>query len=226
MATESRPTGPLLSVRGEATLEVAPEIVGLTITISARDTKRERVLEALSRRNDECLSLLKGCGDGVEKIETTGLCVYPETAWFTRKERVRSYEGTIRIHATIVDFSSVGELAARLADNDMTTLAGPWWRLRPGSPVHRQVRQEAARDAVERARAYAEAIGSRLTGLVEMADEAATLASVRSAADEEFMRSYAAGERAEPPPIQLEPQRQVVSARVAARFTISEPEQL
>ena len=53
----------------------------------------------------------------------------------------------------------------------MTALEGPWWKLRHDSPVHRQARQEAARDAVVRAREYAEALGARLLGLVELADE-------------------------------------------------------
>ena len=221
---------PLLSVRGEVTLEVPPEIAQLTITVTARDPKRERALELLSKRNEECLGALRAYGDGVERVETGGLAVFPELRAFGRKEQVRTYRGTVRIDVTVVDFSILGELVARTADGEMTTVQGPWWRLRPGSQVHRRVRQEAAKDAIVRAREYAEAVGGHLTGLVELADVGLTTearpaqpfagmapaAAVRSRATESY----------EPPPIELEPQVQVVHARVEARFTMSPPEGL
>jgi uncharacterized protein YggE len=230
MTTDERPPAARLSVRGEATIEVSPEIVELAIAVSARDPKRERALELLSRRNDECLALVKGYGEAVEKVETSGLIVYPEIRYKARKEQVRSYRGSVRLEVTIVDFAIAGELVARLSDGDMTTVSGPWWRLRPDSPVHRRVRQEAARDAVVRAREYAEAVGARLTSLVELADEGLTTQAVAPhvRGGPAFAGSVGPGEGAayEPPPIDLEPQLQTVHARVEARFTISQPDHL
>ena len=215
---------PLLSVRGEAVLEVPPEVVQLTITFAARDPKRERALELLSRRNQECLDLLKGYGDAVEKVETSGLAVYPELRPGGRREQVRTYRGTVRIDVTVVDFAVVGDLVARAAEGEMASLGGPWWRLRPTSPAHRRVRQEAARDAITRAREYAEAVGATLTGLVELADEGLlTEARARSGGVAVAAPALARGQAAayEPPPIDLEPQVQVLRATVAARFTVT-----
>jgi uncharacterized protein YggE len=220
---------PLLSVRGEATLEVAPEIVQLTITVMARDPNRERTLELLAKRSGECLDLLKGFGDAVERIETSGLAVYPELRASGRREQVRAYRGTVRVDVTVADFAILGDLAARAADGEMTTLGGPWWRLRRESPVHRLARQDAARDAIARAREYAEAVGGRLTGLVELADVGLTTEGRPPHAFAAPMARTANGgrrEAPEPPPIELEPQVQVVHARVEARFTMSQPEQL
>jgi uncharacterized protein YggE len=227
---EHQARSPLLTVRGEATLEVPPEIVDLAIAILARDTKRERVVEQLAARNRECLALLESYGDGVQGIATSGLAVYPELRAGGRKEQVRSYRGSVRLDVTVVDFAIVGELAGRVSDGEMITLAGPWWKLRHDSPVHRRVRQDAARDAIVRAREYAEAVGAHLTGLVELADEGlaagggphARLASSPMAAGPMF-RGAAAHEQQT---IDLEPQLQVVHARVEARFTISQPAQL
>ncbi len=57
-----------------------------------------------------------------------------------------------------------------LADAELVTVEGPWWALRPDSPVHRQARLAAARDAAVRAGEYAEAFGGRLGDLLEAAD--------------------------------------------------------
>lgn len=217
----------LVSVRGQAVVEVAPEIVEFALTVTARDPRRERALELLAARNEECLALLRGYGDAVERIETSGLAVYPELRSFGRREQVRAHRGTVRIDVTVVDFTILGDLVSRAADGETTTLSGPWWRLRPGSPVHRQARQEAARDAVARAREYAEALGSRLTGLVELADEGLTTGA---GSPHDLARPMAmamrSGEAAEPPPIDLEPQVQVVTASIEARFTLAQPDQL
>ena len=223
---------PLLSVRGEATLEVQPEIVQLTITVTARDPKRERTLELLAQRSSECVELLKGYGDGVERVETSGLAVYPELRSFGRREQVKAYRGTVRVDVTVVDFTILGDLVARAADGEMTTLAGPWWRLRHDSQARRRVRRDAARDAIARAREYAEAVGGHLTGLVELADEGLTTEGRQPTtfaapmAPAPARARAGAGEAYEPPPIDLEPQVQVVYARVEARFTMSPPEGL
>src|SRR5262245_65934625 len=59
---------------------------------------------------------------------------------------------------------------ARLADAELVSVAGPWWSLRPDSPLYSQARTAAARDATGRAGEYAEAFGGQLGGLIEAAD--------------------------------------------------------
>lgn len=225
VATEEGRPAAVLSVRGEAILEVAPEIAQVSIAVMARDPRRERALELLARRNEECLALVRGFGDAVERVETSGVAVHPEIKYGARREQVRSYHGTVRLDVSVVGFAVLGELVARVSDGEMTTVAGPWWRLRPDSEVHRRVRQEAARDAIARAREYAQAVGTRLTGLLELADEGL---AAQAGAPKHDARMYTMAARGapEPPPIDLEPQLQVVQARVEARFTMSQPEGL
>jgi uncharacterized protein YggE len=57
-----------------------------------------------------------------------------------------------------------------LSDEDLVSVAGPWWALRPDRPVYRDARLAAARDAMVRAREYAEAFGGGIAGLIEAAD--------------------------------------------------------
>lgn len=213
----------LLSVRGEATLEIPPEIVQLVITFAARDRNRARVLERLSKRNEQCLALLKSYGDAVERIETSNVAVHPELRCLSPKEKLRAYQGVVRVKVTITGFEVLGDLIAHVSDQDMTALEGPWWKLRHDSPVHRRVRQDAARDAVVRAREYAEAVGARLLGLIELADEGLTTEAPAAHAIPTGNRARARNQVSEPAPIDIEPQAQVVRARVEARFTISAP---
>ena len=83
---------------------------------------------------------------------------------------MHAYNGRVRLTVVVRDFTALGEMTTRLADLELTSVEGPWWALRPGSPAHREARQQAVREAVTRAREYAEALGAELVALVELAD--------------------------------------------------------
>ncbi|MEW1644937.1 SIMPL domain-containing protein [Streptomyces sp. NPDC091219] len=220
------PDAPRIAVRGEARLEVDPEIARIGITVAARGTDRRTALDDLTRRNATVLDLVKSYGEAVEHLETGGFSITPELTRHGRGERVHRYHGRVSITAELVDFTALGELTTRLADLDLTRVDGPWWALRPDSPVHRQARQQAVREAVQRAREYAEALGTTLAALVELADIGAENAQPYGA-PQARMRSMSfaggAGEETAAAPLDLEPQRQHVYAQVNARFTMAPP---
>ncbi|MEU4212050.1 SIMPL domain-containing protein [Streptomyces sp. NPDC026206] len=221
------PDTPRIAVRGEARLEVDPEIAHLGITVNARGTDRRNTLEDLTRRNNQVLDLLKSYGDTVEKLETGNFTITPQLTDKGRHERIRAYHGTVHLTATLADFTTLGELATRLAEHDLTRIDGPWWALRPDSPAHREARRQAVHEAVQRAREYAEALGAELTAVVELADTGAEntgLPGYPPAAPGGMMRTAGYGGAPAPTPaLDLEPQRQTVYAHVNARFTMTRP---
>ncbi|WP_166023201.1 SIMPL domain-containing protein [Streptomyces chilikensis] len=218
---------PRVAVRGESHLEVDPEIARITLTVTARGTDRRDAVANLTRRNNTALELLKSYGDAVAHVETGSLSLTPELSQRGRGERIRAYDGRVTLTAEITDFTVLGELTTRLADLDHTRVNGPYWSLRPESPAHRRARQEAVRQAVVRAREYAEALGTTLTGVVDIADigadtaAAATRAAPRPAGSAGL--PAAPGSAPEPPALALEPRRQHVRAQVNARFTMAPP---
>lgn len=185
------PEVPRVAVRGEARLEVDPEIARIGITVSARGTDRRTALEDLTRRNNAVLDLVKSYGDPVEKLETGAFSITPELTRHGRAERIRAYHGRVHITAELSDFTTLGELTTRLADLELTQVDGPWWALRPTSPAHGQARRQAVLEAVQRAREYAEALGARLAALVELADLGAENAAPFAAAPGSGMRTMA-----------------------------------
>ncbi len=222
------PETPRVAVRGEARLEFDPEIARIGVAVSARGTDRRSALEDLTRRNAAVLDLIKSYGEAVEKLETGAFSISPELTRHGRGERVRAYHGRVHITAELTDFTALGELTTRLADLELTRVDGPWWALRPDSPAHGEARRQAVKEAVQRAREYAEALGARLAALVELADLGAEHAEpYAQAAYGGAMRSAAYGGAAQAemaPALDLEPQRQTVYAQVNARFTMTPPQ--
>ncbi|MFJ6698574.1 SIMPL domain-containing protein [Streptomyces sp. NPDC091272] len=220
------PDAPRVAVRGEARLEVDPEIASISITVSARGTDRRTALEDLTRRNTAVLDLVKTYGEAVEKLETGAFSINPELTRKGRAEHIRAYHGRVNLTAELTDFTALGELTSRLSDLELTRVDGPWWSLRPASPVYGQARTQAVREAVVRAREYAEALGTHLVALLELADDGS---ENTSSYDHPIAVGYGGGmtrsvvaEAA--PALDLEPQRQTVHAHVNARFTMAPPQ--
>lgn len=211
---------PVISVRGEASLEADPEIAAVTVTVMAQDKEARRATRLLSERTAQIASVIKGYGEAVEDLRSHPVHVSVELKEGKPRERIAGYTATGGFSAKISDFSAVGELVARLGSDEMVSVAGPEWLLRPGSPVYRQARVAAARDALARARDYAGALGGKVTGLVQVADtgllteqgERPHLMAARSAAKVPHLAAF-----------DFEPARQVVHAQIEARFTMTPP---
>lgn len=208
---------PVLKVRGESFREVSPEIARFSVTVLARDSDRQATLARLAERAESVRAVIDAYGAAIERREAGDLRVRPELK--RSGERIKAYQGSVSTTVTVTDFAVLGELMMRLADQDQATVAGPWWALRPDSPVHREARRAAIGDAIDRAREYAEALGARITGLLELADTGMgnhQPMMVRAA----YGTDMAGGG---PPNLDLDPQVQSVQASVEARFAISEP---
>ncbi len=209
--------GPVVTVRGEAYREVAPEVARFTVAALARDREREPTLTRLAERAAAVRVLLDSSGPMIERRETGDLRVRPETR--RSGERVVAWHGSVVTTVTVSDFSALGELMLRLADQEQVEVAGPWWSLRPDSPAYREARHAAIADALQRAREYAEALGAQVTELIELADEGGSAQPMMAQMAFDARGAEAGG----PPELELDPQPQGVHAAVRARFTISRP---
>ena len=219
------PNEPVISVRGEAVLEVDPEIAVVWVSVMARDKDRRRAVEALADRIKRVTAQIKGFGEAIEKLESGRVSVRPEFASGKPRERITGYVAEASVTATVTDFDILGNLVSGLAGQEMVSVNGPAWGLRPGSPVHREARLAAAKDATQRAREYAEAFGGSVAGLVEVADT-----GLLDAAQPQPQRMAYAAARLGPgpaagdqPEFDFEPAKQTVSAQIEARFTMTAP---
>ncbi len=221
------PAEPVISVRGEASLEVDPEIAVVYVSVMARDKDRHRAVDLLAKRNGLVTGAIKKFGEAVEKLESGRVSVRPEFSGGKPRERITGYVAQADLTVTVADFAILGELVAGLGGQELVAVTGPEWRLKPGSPVYREARLAAAGDATQRAREYAEAFGGTISGLVEAADVGLLASEPRP---QRFVFSSRAGALAGPaapagdsPQFDFEPAKQTVTAQVEARFTMTAP---
>ena len=216
------PAEPVISVRGEATLEVEPEIAVVWVVVMARDADRRKAVDLLAGRSGRVGDMIKGYGEAIERLESQPVNVQPGFKEGRIRGKVFGYLARAGFTVTVRDFAVLGDLVAGLAGADMVTVTGPDWQLRPDSPVYRAARLAAARDATQRAGEYAEAFGGRITGLIEAADTGMTAPEPRRLGFA-AARVTAAGPADAGPTFDFEPAAQTVTAQVEARYTMTEP---
>ncbi|WP_372352373.1 SIMPL domain-containing protein [Streptomyces sp. KL116D] len=215
------PQAPRIAVRGEAHLEAEPELARIGITVTARGTDRRTALDDLTHRNTTALNLVRVLRRSRGETRNRHLLHHPPNSPNTAAaSAIRTYHGRVHITAELTDFTALGELTTRLADLDLTRVDGPWWSLRPTPPIHAQARQQAVREAVQRARECADALGTTLAALVELADIGAEGRVARfDRAMVPTSAAFAGPVDDTPAELDLEPGRQHVHAAVNARFT-------
>jgi uncharacterized protein YggE len=207
---------PTIVVRGEASLEVPPELAVFSVSVTVHGHDRSVVVAKLAKRADELRAALDAYGDAIERRATGNVRVHPE--FQSNSMRPSGYSGVVETSVTVADFDTLEEMLPRLAVLDQVSIYGPWWRLRPGSTAGAEVRRAAIADALGRAREYAAAVGARVDRLVEMSDEAAGGMAVMA-------EGFAGARSAQSTPVlQLDPQPQTVHASVLLRVTITEPD--
>lgn len=221
------PDRPILAVRGEAVLEIEPEIARIEVSIAARGPDRAATIKALTDRDADVGLILGDFDEIIEKSESSGVRLSPPQV---ARNGDAACHGVIHHVVTVVSFDRLGDLMGQLTADDLTEIGGPWWDLRPGSAAYRQARTAAVADAVRRARDYASAVGSELAGLVELAD-AHLLSESRGAGEVRALTGASSrlphrprAVAAEDPGFDLAPARQQVRAVVEARFTITAPD--
>jgi uncharacterized protein YggE len=207
---------PTVAVRGEAQDEVDAELATFTVSVLASDRDRPETLRRLTARLDTVRAVLDEYAEAIEKRSTSGLSIHPD---IKRGEKISRYTGRASMSVTVADFAVLGQLMLRMAMVEQAVVDGPWWSLRPDSPVPREVRRAAIADALARAADYAAAVGARVTRLIQLSDIGMTHGGAMRA-----MSFQPGGTRdSDLPALNLEPARQQVFASVEARFEISEP---
>jgi uncharacterized protein YggE len=209
---------PVVVARGEAVREVLPEQAVVQVESAAKGRSRESVLERLTERSAAIGAVLDGFAAAIERRESAGFHVRPQMK--RRGEEVLAYHGVIATRVIVTDFTVLGDLLLRLGGEELTTVTGPWWRLRPDTGVAAEVRQSAVADALRRATEYASAVGARVDRLVEISDSFGGGGGYGMVGAAGSFRSLSAEDA---PSLELEPELQTVQAQVQVTVTITEP---
>lgn len=172
----------LLSVRGDAHLEVAPDEATLVCTVSALEDDKAAALRVLGRRIDAATGALRDLGGVVRGVDerrhalawlVRSIHTEPEERWDERQGR-HVPTGKVSASASLIvmarDFELLNRVGAALAGHQDVHLGYVHWLVDHDNPGWRKVRAAAIDTAVVKARDYAAALGGALLRTEHVAD--------------------------------------------------------
>jgi uncharacterized protein YggE len=210
-------TAPVVTVRGEARIEVPPDLATFSFTVHSAGDSADRTRAELAEVSGRIQELLSEHAAAIERLSTSGLHVAPV---FSRGSgtRITGYRGSYSTEIVVQNFDALSAIVFALAPLPNSQIDGPWWSLRPDNPAFRKVRLEAIGDARRRANDYAAAFDAWIGDLVEVSDLEPGFAAPRE------MRAFGmAKDMAEEAVFEFQPAPQTVSGQVTVRFAVRNP---
>ncbi|MGC0370510.1 SIMPL domain-containing protein [Microbacterium sp. SLBN-111] len=207
-----------ITVRGESETRVRAEEAAVRVTVStdgpARGPVVERAQERAASVQDGLVAHLRS-GE-VSEWSSARVSVWSDRPWNNEGAQLPLvHHASVELSATFTDAGALSWWLGDVAESDDVQVTAVDWRLARDTRVgvERKVAAAAVQVAVERAAAYAEALGLASVTAVEIAD-AGLLESRPDAASPRMMFAKAdAG-----PSFSLQPPELVVSATVEGRF--------
>lgn len=206
----------VVTVRGEGSIETAPDLATLSCTVHATGSTADGVRDELAQTAQRVADLVAEFAAAVESSRTRALHVAPVFNLRT-PTKITGYTGQVGTQLVVADFAALSPLVRGLGALPQSQLDGPWWSLRPDHPSRREARLAAIAEAVRRAEDYAGAFGRTVGDLLEVSDLDGGFSGGPP------MRAFARAKGAEPVEISFEPEPQTVSATVTVRFALAPP---
>ncbi len=216
-----------ITVRGEHETRVLPEEAVAHLSVRAEGPERGAVVEriaALAAPLRDDLTTRKDA-DGLTEWSSQRVSVWANRPWNNEgKQLALVHYASVEITATFTDFAALSWWLSDVAERDGVQVDNVTWRLTPATAksIEADVAAEAVKVAVDRATAYASAIGLASLTPLEIADLGLlTDASGGPAAAPKMMRAMAMGamDSGGAPAVELQPEDIVVTAAVEARFS-------
>ncbi|MGO2682939.1 SIMPL domain-containing protein [Microbacterium sp.] len=213
-----------ITVRGENEARIAPERATIHITVRAEGPERSAVVDRAMRLAEPVRTSITERQDAGTVFEWNSkrLSVRAERPWNSDgKQLAPVYRASIELSATFVEASELSIWVSEISAWDGVEVGWVNWHLTPQTraDTEREVASSAVEVAVQRAQAYAAALGLGTVTPLEIADTG--LISHDAAPAPQMMRArgfaFAAADTA--PAMEYEPEDIVVSATVEARFT-------
>ena len=220
----------IITVRGEHETRVAPEEAVVHLSVRAEGPERGEVVEKISAltaplRDDLAARKLAG---GVSDWSSQRVSLWANRPWNSEgKQLSLVHYASVEVTATFTDIAALSWWMSEVSQRDGVQIDNLVWRLSPDSArlTEGAVASQAVRVAVDRATAYATAIGLGSVTPLEIADLGLLTrgGDVPQAAPPGMLRmakaSFAADSASGAPAMEFQPEDIVVSAAVEARFS-------
>ena len=213
----------VITVRGEHHLLVPAELGVAHVVVRFDGPTRGDVVDQAQRLAvviQEELRAAEGSGS-ITKWNSERLSVWADRPWNDKgKQLPLVHHASVQLVSEWTDFSALSEWISRASERDGVAIGGLGWKLTPQveHDTEKAVAQGAVQVAIDRATAYADALGLTNVQAQQIADVGMMSREMSMKAPAPMMMARGAMADAAAPSFALEPEEIEISATVEARF--------
>ena len=157
---------PLVTVGGEATIALTPDLAQATGGVTTEAKTVREASDANAQAMNAVIAALKETGIADKDIQTSQFTVAPiysqNRAGRADEPRITGYRASNQVRFNIRDIAKVSEVLDRAISAGATDLRGVTFTVSDTSKAKDQARAEAIADARRRAEIYARAVGAQV----------------------------------------------------------------
>ncbi|HZI18607.1 MAG TPA: SIMPL domain-containing protein [Pyrinomonadaceae bacterium] len=164
-----------VTVTGDSLVQARPDTAVVTVAVVTQNASASEAQAENASRSEAVVRAVKAAAGAGAEVQTTGYSLQPQYAYREgAAPQITSYVARNGVTVTLSDLTRVGaviDAASRAGANNVEGLS---FTLRRDEQVRRQALAAATREALDKARAIAEALGGRVVRVVAV-EEAGTI---------------------------------------------------
>jgi uncharacterized protein YggE len=171
-ASAQEPTQPRITVTGEASISVEPDVAQLRAGVVTDAKTAREAAEANSRTMNAVMAAVRALGIAERDVQTSRYSIQPtyEPAR-PQRDRISGFQATNSVTLKIRQIDKLGEIIDRLAVAGANSMGGVEFLVSDPSKQLDEARKQAIADARRRAELYASAAGVALGGVFSITEQ-------------------------------------------------------
>jgi uncharacterized protein YggE len=159
-------------VAGDSIVQAQPDTAILTIAVVTQGRRALDAQQENATKTDAVVRALKAAAGAGAEVKTSGYSLQPQRVYKENQPpTIVGYEARNSVTVTMGDLTKVGTVIDAAAQAGSNDVAGIAFTLRQDRPARDRALSEATREAMSKAQVIAQALGGRVTRVVEVQEE-------------------------------------------------------
>jgi len=160
-----------VTVTGEASIAVAPDMATMRIGVSSQEKSAREASEANAKQMTSVLAAIKSAGVAERDVQTSRLSLQPQYDPNKGTPRLTGFQASNQVTVKIRDVDSLPTVLDRAIAAGANEMSGIEFVVSEQSKLLDQARDDAIADARRKAELYAKAAGAKLGHVVSITEE-------------------------------------------------------
>ena len=166
-----------MTLTGTGVVMAAPDKAVITVGVTTEARTAGAALKQNNASMQAVLDLLAAEGIAKQDVQTSNFSVTPRLVYDNKSRnkppRITGYTVSNQVRATMRDLDKIGPILDKAVAAGSNRVDGIRFAISDPEPVHDEARRLAARDAIRKARLFAEEAGVKLGSIISIAETSA-----------------------------------------------------